>query len=62
MDYEALLMTKCKICEGHKYIYGMGNVREKCQDCEGKGFISKAVQNAKLIEKQKKDKKGNIDV
>lgn len=32
-------MIKCSRCNGHKTILGMGNMRENCKECEGKGFI-----------------------
>jgi len=33
-------MKRCRTCFGQKYINGMGNMREKCHDCKGKGFVS----------------------
>lgn len=33
------LMKRCRICVGQKYVYGMGNMREKCKPCDGKGFM-----------------------
>lgn len=33
-------MKKCRTCNGTKTIYGMGNMKEKCKPCDGKGFIT----------------------
>jgi len=49
-------MKKCPICNGHKYILGMGSMREKCKYCGGKGFIepvseSLSFSNIDLVKK-----------
>lgn len=46
-------MRKCKICQGQKTVYGMGNVREKCKECNGRGFLPDAVEPAKETKKMK---------
>ena len=33
-------MIKCEKCKGDKFVMGMGNMREKCTSCGGKGFVS----------------------
>lgn len=45
-------MRKCKICQGQKTVYGMGSVREKCKECNGRGFFPDAIEP----EKKEKDK------
>jgi len=32
-------MSRCTACLGQKQVYGMGNMREKCKSCNGKGFL-----------------------
>lgn len=32
-------MKKCQSCNGNKTVLGMGNMREDCKPCSGKGFM-----------------------
>lgn len=32
-------MQKCRTCNGQKFVYGMGNIKDKCKECDAKGFI-----------------------
>ena len=53
-------MEKCKNCNGNKHILGMGNMREKCKPCDGKGFI--AFKEPSFTPPDKKiNKKGSSD-
>lgn len=48
-------MKRCLVCEGNKTVIGMGNMKEKCKACNGKGFLPETEKvNVKEKEKQKK--------
>jgi DnaJ-class molecular chaperone len=53
-------MRKCQRCSGHKYVNGMGNMREKCKSCDGKGFLSEA-EPLKMRSEIKKSKVSKND-
>lgn len=36
-------MKVCRTCNGNKTISGMGHMKEKCSNCDGKGFVSDVV-------------------
>lgn len=37
-------MKVCRTCNGNKTISGMGHMKEKCKNCDGKGFVSDTVR------------------
>lgn len=49
-------MKKCSVCHGQKHINGMGNMREKCKACEGKGFLADAKPIEVIVPATKKKK------
>lgn len=34
-------MERCEICNGSKFIIGLGHIKQKCKVCNGKGSIEK---------------------
>ncbi len=53
-------MKKCTRCDGQKYINGMGNMREKCKPCDGKGFVPE-IEPIKITAEHIKKSKTNKD-
>lgn len=52
-------MKKCQSCSGNKTVLGMGNMREDCKPCKGKGFIEEVEPvKEKTKEKAKNDSNG----
>jgi DnaJ-class molecular chaperone len=37
-------MKVCRTCYGNKTISGMGHMKEKCKNCDGKGVVSETVR------------------
>lgn len=48
-------MKRCVRCLGTKQIHGMGGMKEKCPECNGKGFFA---EKEKLEVKEKTTKRG----
>ena len=49
-------MKVCLTCNGNKTTSGMGHMKEKCKNCDGKGFVSD-VESLKV--KKSRKPKGN---
>lgn len=37
-------MRVCRTCNGTKSTSGMGHMKEKCKNCDGKGYVSDTVR------------------
>lgn len=53
---ERKFMTRCKVCEGRKTVLGMGNMRETCNSCDGKGFLPEEKIKIITIDKEPEEK------
>ena len=53
-------MKTCLICQGQKFVYGMGNMREKCKNCDGKGFIKDKIEEPISMTTKKSKEKENV--
>ncbi len=54
MKKELKGMGPCSLCNGHRHILGLGNLREKCPRCDGIGqeeIYSEAVNEPRPIYK-----------
>lgn len=45
-------VVRCEKCKGDRFITGMGYMREKCDNCKGKGFVEKEVLKVKDKKKE----------